>query len=714
LILRGHSPRKINFSKHFQTASWGPIKMPRYLLGLTLLFWGWQTGGWLFAIIAALLLEGARLLPWRWEISETAFRQAFKAYGVFFALVLVYLLLVNRSFAFIYTLLQWSAVFCFPLVMVQTYSTCDRLNLRAIFAKSLPSTAQGEPTGYDALNLQYPYWVLCLLSASAANTAGIGFYFGMVVLIPALLWKLRPQQGKTMRWLCLMVLAAGLGFGGQIGLHQLHVHLEQQALPWLTGFESQSEDSQSEDLLKRNTRMGDIGSLKQSNAIIFRVARDKGPTNNQALAGAKPLLLRETIFNKYGAATWIATQVKIQPVFPEPNGTTWTLGPTNPPSESITVSASLERGEGVLKLPTGTSQIQQLPVTLMERNLYGTIKVLSDGPRPVGDHRDAITYRATFNPEQSFDAPPGPDDLRIPVAEKAALQQTLKQLDLTGQSPQVILERLPIFFEQQFQYSLKLTGKGQGQTPLSTFLLQTRTGHCEYFATASTLLLREMGIPARYVTGYSVHQFSPWEGQYIVRSRDAHAWTLAYVDGIWRTLDPTPPDWTAQENGSASPFQMLTDAWSLLQFKLATELRQLAPQSIVRIALWAMAPLGGFLLWRLRRAKFKRRSLNPINPGTLNRPIFKAGLDSEFYLIEKILSQSGLQRLPAEALSQWMDRLQKALSNEQFATLQTIVDLHYRYRFDPQEIDPSMREQLRRLSQAWLAEYQAHRSTSAG
>jgi hypothetical protein len=123
-----------------------------------------------------------------------------------------------------------------------------------------------------------------------------------------------------------------------------------------------------------------------------------------------------------------------------------------------------------------------------------------------------------------------------------------------------------------------------------------------------------------HVTGYSVHQFSPWEGQYIVRSRDAHAWTLAYVDGTWRTLDTTPPDWTAQEAASASPFQILTDAWSLLQFKLAMELRQLTPQSLVRIALWAIAPFGGFLVWRLRRAKFKRRSFKSGLVGRISGP----------------------------------------------------------------------------------------------
>jgi transglutaminase-like putative cysteine protease len=46
------------------------------------------------------------------------------------------------------------------------------------------------------------------------------------------------------------------------------------------------------------------------------------------------------------------------------------------------------------------------------------------------------------------------------------------------------------------------------ETPLARFLLRTRSGHCEYFATATVLLLRQLGIPARYAVGYAVHEAS--------------------------------------------------------------------------------------------------------------------------------------------------------------------------------------------------------------
>src|SRR5205807_1199702 len=76
------------------------------------------------------------------------------------------------------------------------------------------------------------------------------------------------------------------------------------------------------------------------------------------------------------------------------------------------------------------------------------------------------------------------------------------------------------------------------ESALEEFLLNSRAGHCEYFATATTLLLRAAGVPARYAVGFSVQEWSRLEQRYIVRARHAHSWTLAYVNGGWRGRAP--------------------------------------------------------------------------------------------------------------------------------------------------------------------------------
>lgn len=95
-------------------------------------------------------------------------------------------------------------------------------------------------------------------------------------------------------------------------------------------------------------------------------------------------------------------------------------------------------------------------------------------------------------------------------------------------------------FSHNFTYSLD-TDNGTDQ--LSGFLYETRSGHCALFATAMTLAMREMGIPARYVTGYVAE--GPGEPlkdgfKYILTERQLHAWTEVYFEGIgWVAFDPT-------------------------------------------------------------------------------------------------------------------------------------------------------------------------------
>ena len=74
---------------------------------------------------------------------------------------------------------------------------------------------------------------------------------------------------------------------------------------------------------------------------------------------------------------------------------------------------------------------------------------------------------------------------------------------------------------------------------LDYFLLESREGYCNYFATAFTLLARAQGIPARFVQGFCV----PAKGrsETLVYSNMAHAWPEVYFEGIgWIPFEPTP------------------------------------------------------------------------------------------------------------------------------------------------------------------------------
>jgi len=100
--------------------------------------------------------------------------------------------------------------------------------------------------------------------------------------------------------------------------------------------------------------------------------------------------------------------------------------------------------------------------------------------------------------------------------------------------------RIENYLRSRYAYSLNLTGK-PGSDPLAHFLFETKAGHCEYFASSMTIMLRTVGIPSREVNGFLPGEYNDLGGDYIVRASDAHSWVEVYFPGLgWQVFDPTP------------------------------------------------------------------------------------------------------------------------------------------------------------------------------
>lgn len=104
--------------------------------------------------------------------------------------------------------------------------------------------------------------------------------------------------------------------------------------------------------------------------------------------------------------------------------------------------------------------------------------------------------------------------------------------------------------EERFTYTLYPTVPGEENTlnGVETFLTLTHEGYCVQFASSLALLLREAGIPARYVEGYIASGMYNNRGdgavsryKTTVRDADAHAWVEVWYDGIgWVQYEATP------------------------------------------------------------------------------------------------------------------------------------------------------------------------------
>jgi len=89
-------------------------------------------------------------------------------------------------------------------------------------------------------------------------------------------------------------------------------------------------------------------------------------------------------------------------------------------------------------------------------------------------------------------------------------------------------------------------------------------------------------------------------------------------------------------------------------------------------------------LARSINAEFKRKERDVPAP--------RAGADSDYYLLEKRLNELGFSRKPWESPATWMQRIESELpSHVSPNTLKPVLQLHYRYRFDPKGISVNER-----------------------
>src|SRR5205814_8379510 len=104
-------------------------------------------------------------------------------------------------------------------------------------------------------------------------------------------------------------------------------------------------------------------------------------------------------------------------------------------------------------------------------------------------------------------------------------------------------------------------GKFATRQPVAEFVFDKKRGYCEYFASAAAVLLRLQGVPARYVTGFSMDAAARVGGHYVVRESDAHAWIEAWIPGRgWVEADPTPAgDYAAVHGDAASGFERVVE-----------------------------------------------------------------------------------------------------------------------------------------------------------
>lgn len=156
--------------------------------------------------------------------------------------------------------------------------------------------------------------------------------------------------------------------------------------------------------------------------------------------------------------------------------------------------------------------------------------------------------------------------LQVPDKNKQVIEEECAKIGLNSEMTEnEIVEKVRNYFADNIPYTLKPGSTPRGEDFVNYFLTRNRKGYCAHFASAATLLFREMGIPARYIEGYAFSletalasdentqkEYGEYYWGYSALGRStvldvevtdamAHAWVEIYVEGFgWKVVEVTP------------------------------------------------------------------------------------------------------------------------------------------------------------------------------
>ncbi len=146
--------------------------------------------------------------------------------------------------------------------------------------------------------------------------------------------------------------------------------------------------------------------------------------------------------------------------------------------------------------------------------------------------------------------------LQLPDTVPARVRELAREISGDAGTPYDKVKRIEQYLRENYPYTNKPDlSKGRSEDFVDRFLFEIKEGYCDYFSTAMVVLVRSVGIPARWVKGYlpgmQPAEEIPYDvarrledtqgaGTYTVRNADAHSWVEVYFDGWgWIPFEPT-------------------------------------------------------------------------------------------------------------------------------------------------------------------------------
>jgi len=133
--------------------------------------------------------------------------------------------------------------------------------------------------------------------------------------------------------------------------------------------------------------------------------------------------------------------------------------------------------------------------------------------------------------------------LALPASLSPRVIELAKKITLGRTNAPAKLLAILDWLRSTHDYTTNLQRNPAIADPLEDFLFEQKAGHCEYFASATAVLLRAAGVPSRYVNGFLGGEWNEIGHYVAVRENRAHSWAEAYMGELgWMRVDATPPN----------------------------------------------------------------------------------------------------------------------------------------------------------------------------
>jgi transglutaminase-like putative cysteine protease len=343
--------------------------------------------------------------------------------------------------------------------------------------------------------------------------------------------------------------------------------------------------------------LGDIGRLQESNQLVMRVRVDEPQA-----ARNQNLRWRGVALDRFDGRRWFHSSKEGEQVFAKernlfPLGTTEELSrlttqtffvePIDTPVLFAAPRAVAVQGAlSYLRRDAEDGLVSRLH--LQERISY---KVFSDTVEPAPERlrtgRQVYPAETTPNlrlPIENYLQLPADLDTRIgSLASLIVLEADARNAYDAARAIEAHFNRN----EYSGAYSYSLDMKATGREPLSDFLFRVRAGHCEYFSSAMTIMMRTQGVAARVVNGFQSGEYNSAADAYTVRQADAHSWVEVYFPSAdaWVAFDPTPASGRpsgAGRGGLQGQLQMYADALELFWIQYVVAYDRQGQRSLAR------------------------------------------------------------------------------------------------------------------------------------